>query len=344
MSAAWRAVFDIARKKRELLKLEQKMESPDFWQNQPLAKEMSGKLAILKEEILIPETLAQELKDLKDILSLKPDEQETEEAGRLIAALERKIAAEEKKIILSGKYDKNDAILTLFSGAGGDDSEDWTAMLFRMYERFADKKNWEIKILHRHANERDGIKNITFEVNGKYCYGYLKGEAGVHRLVRVSPFSAKKLRHTSFALLEVLPKIPESEAARIKDEDLKFDFARSGGPGGQNVNKRETSVRITHIPTGIQAHADTERSQAQNRQKALSLLRSKIYKYETAKKEEERAALRGKISEAAWGNQIRSYVLHPYKMVKDHRTGIETSDVEAVLDGQLDNFIEAEIT
>ncbi len=241
------------------------------------------------------------------------------------------------------KYNKGDAIINIFSGAGGDDAEDWAYLLFRMYRRFCERKEWDFLVLHLHENEHKGIKNATVEINGKDAYGILKNESGVHRLVRISPFSAKKLRHTSFALIEVLPRFVEPSEVDLKQEDLRIDFARSGGPGGQNVNKRETSVRITHIPTNIQVHVDTERSQQQNKEKALEILRAKIYKIRLKETQKEEDAMKiSKTTEAEWGHQIRSYVFHPYKLVKDHRTGAETANVEKVLDGELDEFLEAE--
>ncbi len=241
------------------------------------------------------------------------------------------------------KYDKGDAVISIHSGAGGEDAEDWARILFEMYQKFAARKGWVFNVLHDHRNEVHGVKNATFEIEGKNVYGELKGESGVHRLVRVSPFSAKKLRHTSFALVEVLPKIVEDPEIELRPEDLRFDFARSSGPGGQNVNKRETAVRITHIPTGISVHVETERSQLQNRQRAIELLRSKLYAlYQKYRKEELENLKAGKGVEIEWGHQIRSYVFHPYKMVKDHRTEVETSDVISVLGGGLDKFIEAE--
>ncbi len=250
---------------------------------------------------------------------------------------------EQKEGGVGGKYDKGAAVLTLMAGAGGDDAEDWTAILFKMYLKFTEKNNWPVKILHKHESEHAGIKNIAFEVQGKNAYGILKGEAGVHRLVRISPFSARKLRHTSFALLEVLPKFVEIGEVKIDEADLKIDFARSSGPGGQNVNKRETAVRVVHVPTGLTAHVESERSQNQNKERALELLRSKLYNYRIHELQKEKEALqKRKKVEAEWGHQIRSYVFHPYKMVKDHRTGIETSDVDGVLNGNLDRFIEAE--
>ncbi len=249
----------------------------------------------------------------------------------------------ELKIQLAGKnkYDKGDAVLTLFSGAGGDDAEDWTRILFEMHRKFAEKKGWAIKILHEHRSiESGGFKNITFEIIGRNVYGILKNESGVHRLVRISPFSARKLRHTSFALLEVIPKIVAPEEIELSEKDIKIELSRAGGPGGQNVNKRETAVRIVHLPTNIAVHIDSERSQQQNRERALELLKSKLYKYKLIQQEKEKEAMKiSKIVEAEWGHQIRSYVFHPYKMVKDHRTGIETPDVSSVLDGNLDIFL-----
>lgn len=261
-----------------------------------------------------------------------------------------------------GKYDKGNAILTIISGAGGGDAEDFGRMLFEMYVKYANKKSWSTSLIHENKNDHNGYRNVSLEVtrpafakparqlaggaSADYGpYGTLKNESGVHRLVRISPFDAKKLRHTSFALVEVLPKFSKLEERDIviKESDLKIEFSRSSGPGGQNVNKRDTAVRIVHLPTGIAVHASTERSQEQNRESALSILRAKIFKKaQEEKKSVEESMKLTKSTDIEWGSQIRSYVLHPYKMIKDHRTGAETSNVDAVLEGNLDLFIEAE--
>jgi len=245
-----------------------------------------------------------------------------------------------------GKYDKGNAIMTIISGAGGDDAEDFTRMLLDMYVKYAKKKNWNVALIHEHKNDHNGFRNVSVEISGRGVYGMLKNEGGVHRLVRVSPFNAKKLRHTSFSLVEILPKFSKLEEKDIiiPDNDLKTEYSRSGGPGGQNVNKRETAVRIVHTPTGLSVHASGERSQEKNREQALSILRAKIFKYAQAEKKTIEESMKiTKNTEIEWGNQIRSYVLHPYKMVKDHRTNAETGDVAGVLErGEIDLFIEAE--
>lgn len=255
-----------------------------------------------------------------------------------------------------GKYDKGDAVLTILSGAGGDDAEDFSAMLLGMYYKFFQQKGWTTYLLHEHKNDHGGYRNITIEIRaggkgtavgetkGLGPYGVLKNESGVHRLVRISPFNAKQMRHTSFSLVEVIPKFEATDSdIELKPDDLKIEFAKSSGPGGQNVNKRETAVRIVHIPTKIAVHVESERSQAQNKEKALDLIKAKLYvKLEDERKKKEKGMYISATTDIEWGNQIRSYVLHPYKMVKDHRTNVETSQVDNVLNGDIDDFILAE--
>jgi peptide chain release factor 2 len=309
------------------------MEKEDFWKDRERAEEISKKYKKLKEEV----------EDF-EILNLEIGSAKSEEELR---ELEKEIKKREKEFFLSGKYDKEDAILIIEAGQGGKDAQDFAAILLSMYQRYLTKKGFKIEILDQSFGEpgpegRIGIKSCVLEIKGKYAYGILKGERGVHRLVRISPFSAKGLRHTSFVLVEVLPKIKREEI-KINLSDLEFEFMKSSGPGGQYVNKRMTAVRVTHLPTGITVKCQTERSLAQNKEKAIELLVARLNQLMEQEKEREIEKLKGKKIEPSWGNQIRNYVLDPYKLVKDLRTKVETKNVEEVFEGNLDQFIEAEI-
>jgi len=313
------------------------MQNPHFWRKREQAIEISQEFNQLKEEITDFEHLTKEINQL--------------ESNEKVAQFEKRLKEKEIEIFLSGKYDKGTALLSIYSGAGGQDAQDWAAMLLKMYEKFCQRKRWKTTTLHQSFGEgggpegRIGIKSAIMEIRGKYAFGFLKKENGVHRLVRISPFSMKGLRHTSFAQIEVIPEIPRTaqEDIKIEPDELKIDFYRASGPGGQYVNKRETAVRITHLPTGLVVSCQSGRSQAQNREKAMDQLYSKLHLVLKQKRLKEISQLKGAKTSVSWGNQIRSYVLHPYKLVKDLRTDIETTEVEKVLDGQLDEFIEAEI-
>lgn len=343
-SERFRTGFDLARKKEEILKFEEEARHPNFWDNAKRAAEISQKISELKEFVSLWTGLSSDISSLKELILIAKRKEDEEELQKRFEELLKKFEKVKREAFLSGNYDKGDAVLTIVAGAGGDDAEDWARMLSEMYTKYASRQGWGVKILHQHFNELNGIKNASLEVTGKFSYGYLKNETGVHRLVRISPFDANKRRHTSFALVEVMPKFVEPSEVELKEEDLDIGFARSSGPGGQNVNKRETAVRVTHKPTGLSVHVSSERSQEQNRKKALELLRSRLYAIKVKSQYLEKEALRKtKQIEIEWGHQIRSYVLHPYKLVKDSRTNLESGDVEGILDGKLDSFIEAEL-
>jgi len=255
----------------------------------------------------------------------------------------KQISELKNELLGKDKYDKGDAVMTIYSGAGGDDAEDFSRILFEMYSKFFNKKGWSYKILDENENDQGGYRNITLEISGNEVYGDMKGESGVHRLVRLSPFNAKNLRQTSFSMVEISPKIGKDSSIDLKDTDLKFEISKAGGPGGQNVNKRETAVKVVHIPTGISVRSTSERSQQQNKEKAIEILKGKLFAhYEAEKEAKEKGLFISKSTSIEWGNQIRSYVFHPYKMIKDHRTEVETSNIDKVLNGELDEFIEAE--
>ncbi len=286
------------------------------------------------------EEIQKSIEDLENKM-LAPDFWSDKEKAQSII---KEIQSLKNKLEGVGEYDKGPALMTIFSGAGGDDAEDFSAMLLRMYTKFFEKRGWGFSVLHENQNDHGGFRNITIEIDGKFVYGTLKNESGVHRLVRVSPFNANAKRHTSFSMVEVIPKFEKVSDFEIPESELRVEFSRSSGPGGQNVNKRETAVRIVHLPTNLSAQADGERSQAQNKEKALAILKGKIFKaLEEKRIEKQEGMYISKTMEITWGNQIRSYVLHPYKMIKDHRTGVETSDVGSVLEeGKIEEFLEAE--
>lgn len=298
------------------------------------------KIAWLNDEVQPWVELRQKINDALELASLG-DESLRQELESEIETIEAAIQKREFFAMFSGKYDRHDALLAIHAGAGGTDSQDWAEMLERMYLRWAERNGFQTDILDRSIGEEAGIKSVTISVEGKYAYGYLRSEKGVHRLVRLSPFDASHRRHTSFALVEVLPQVEDDHEIEINPNDLRIDTFRSAGAGGQNVQKNDTAVRITHLPTGIVVTCQNERSQVQNRENALRVLRARLLELKQREQEEQIAQLRGEFQKVEWGSQIRSYVLHPYQMVKDHRTGYETSNTTAVLDGELNGFMEA---
>ncbi|MDP4009211.1 MAG: peptide chain release factor 2 [bacterium] len=343
-SSVWRTVFEVPQKEARIKHIEQELEDPGIWEDHEKASSLSKELADSKEDVQGLKSMKTDLRDLQELEGLATLEDDLEAQA---VVLEQAIAKAERQTFLSGPHDKKGATLTITAGAGGKDAQDWAAMLFRMYERYCEKKGWRAIRIHESYGEsgaegRAGIKQAVLDIEGSFVYGLLKKETGVHRLVRISPFSSQSLRHTSFASVDVIPRLKaqEEKEIEIRPEDLRIEFTRSSGPGGQNVNKRETAVRITHIPTGLVAESQHSRTQQQNREKALDVIVSKLTQMRELEKQKELAQIKGKQSAIEWGSQIRSYVLHPYKMVKDHRTGTETSQPEHVLEGNLDEFIE----
>lgn len=330
--------LDLDRKSEELADLESQMANPEIWNNPTSAQTLAKKLSDMKNQIAPWRVLAAQTGDLSELLALSDDDL-LKEFDDQITALETEFNRLKQQLLFTEKYDSGDAILRLSSGAGGDDAQDFTEMLERMYLRWAEKSDYKANIIERSPGETAGVKTSVIEISGPFVYGKLRSENGVHRLVRLSPFNAES-RETSFALVEILPKIDEPEAVKIDDKDLKVDVYRSGGHGGQSVNTTDSAVRITHLPTGIVVAIQNERSQIQNREKAMEILRSKLAAMQMEQHVDSLGELRAGES-ASWGAQIRNYVLHPYKLAKDTRTKYEEKDVEAVLDGKIDGFIEA---
>lgn len=335
--------LNIEDKKKQVAILEKEMENQSFWLDQETAQKKSKTLSLYKDEISQIESLEENLGSLEEIVYSPDAASLLEEIQKEVQIITKKIEKLEFNTYLGGKYDKASAILSIHAGQGGVEAMDWAQMLERMYLRYAEKKGWKVDIVDLIPGDEAGIKSVTMTISGDYAYGYLKRESGVHRLVRQSPFNADKLRQTSFALVEVLPEIEDIQDIPISEDDLEWEFFRASSHGGQNVQKVSTAVRLRHKPTGIVVTSQSERYQERNREIALSLLRAKLWEIEEEKRLQEKKSLKGEFKLASWGNQIRSYVLHPYKMVKDLRTQVEVNDPFSVLDGELDQFIEAEL-
>ncbi|SDB30860.1 peptide chain release factor 2 [Eubacterium oxidoreducens] len=320
------------------------MEAPDFWEDAQKAQMQSKELKDLKDDIETFDKIESSYEDIETLIEMgyeEEDESLISEIDQELNALEKTIESIRIKTLLSGEYDKSNAIVSLHAGAGGTESCDWASMLYRMYTRWAQDKGFAVTVLDYLDGDEAGIKSITFEVAGTNAYGYLKSEKGVHRLVRISPFNAAGKRQTSFVSCDVMPDIEEDIDIEIKDDEIRVDTYRSSGAGGQHINKTSSAIRITHLPTGIVVQCQNERSQHMNKDKAMQMLKAKLYLLEQEKKAREAQEIRGEVTEIGWGNQIRSYVLQPYTMVKDHRTNAQNTNAQAVLDGDLDLFINA---
>lgn len=333
--------FDPAQKRQELEKLETQIAAPDFWNDQERAQKIVQQRSRLERVINRQESFESGVSDAEVLFEFaQSDESSSKELYELITRLEKEVGAAETEMLLSGETDANNAICSIQSGAGGTDAQDWAQMLLRMYLRWAEKRGFKVEILDEQSGSEAGIKSATFRVEGEYAYGLLSGEAGVHRLVRISPFNSGGSRETSFASLFVSPEIDENIEVDIQDKDLRVDTYRSSGAGGQHVNVTDSAVRITHLPTGIVVTCQNQRSQIQNRAVAMQVLRSKLYELELEKRKSETAELEASKQDISFGSQIRNYTLQPYRLVKDTRTKFERSDVETVLDGDIDDFIQ----
>jgi len=318
------------------------MEAPDFWNDLEVSQNKMKEVKSLKDDVATYAALSAQYDDIETMIEMGYEENDPELIPEIDQMMKEFVQTYEDirmKTLLSGEYDRNNAIVSLHAGAGGTESCDWAAMLYRMYTRWADKKGFSVEVLDSLDGEEAGIKSITFQVNGENAYGYLKSEKGVHRLVRISPFNAAGKRQTSFVSCDVMPDIEEDVDVEIREEDIRIDTFRSSGAGGQHINKTSSAIRITHFPTGIVVQCQNERSQHMNKDKAMQMLKAKLYLLKQEENAAKAAGIRGEVTDIGWGNQIRSYVMQPYTMVKDHRTGVESGNVDAVMDGNIDPFI-----
>ena len=318
------------------------MEAPDFWNDPEVSQNKMKEVKSLKDDVATYAALSTQYEDIETMIEMGYEENDPELIPEIDQMMKDFVSTYENirmKTLLSGEYDRNNAIVSLHAGAGGTESCDWASMLYRMYTRWADKKGFSVEVLDSLDGEEAGIKSITFQVNGENAYGYLKSEKGVHRLVRISPFNAAGKRQTSFVSCDVMPEIAEDVDVEIRDEDIRIDTFRSSGAGGQHINKTSSAIRITHFPTGIVVQCQNERSQHMNKDKAMQMLKAKLYLLKQEENAAKAAGIRGEVTDIGWGNQIRSYVMQPYTMVKDHRTGVESGNVDAVMDGNIDPFI-----
>lgn len=318
------------------------MEAPDFWNDPEVSQNKMKEVKSLKDDVATYAALSAQYDDIETMIEMGYEENDPELIPEIDQMMKEFVQTYEDirmKTLLSGEYDRNNAIVSLHAGAGGTESCDWAAMLYRMYTRWADKKGFSVEVLDSLDGEEAGIKSITFQVNGENAYGYLKSEKGVHRLVRISPFNAAGKRQTSFVSCDVMPDIEEDVDVEIREEDIRIDTFRSSGAGGQHINKTSSAIRITHFPTGIVVQCQNERSQHMNKDKAMQMLKAKLYLLKQEENAAKAAEIRGEVTDIGWGNQIRSYVMQPYTMVKDHRTGVESGNVDAVMDGNIDPFI-----